>query len=122
MMTRERFEALVNEALSELPEEFRHRLQNEDISVEDEPSAEQLESVGMRADELLLGLYVGTPLTERGHDYGMVMPDRILLFQQDIEQVCRSNDEIAEEIRKTVVHEVAHFFGLEEDEIPDWAR
>ncbi len=121
-MTREGFEKLVRQALAELPEAFRARLQNVEIAVEEEPTAEQLESVGLREDELLLGLYVGTPLTERSSDYGMVMPDRILLFQGDIEQVCASHEEIAEEVRKTVIHEVAHFFGLGEEDIPDWAR
>lgn len=121
-MERAAFEKLVSESLSELPEAFRFRLQNVDISVEDEPSADLLTSLGLAKDELLLGLYEGIPLTERGGDYGMVMPDRIRLFQRDIEAVCSSEEDIADEVRKTVIHEVAHFFGIEEDEIPDWAR
>lgn len=121
-MKRRAFEKLVEAALADLPEAFRARLDNVEIVIEDEPSAEDLASVGLEPDELLLGLYEGTPLTERGSDYGMVMPDRILLFQSDIEAVCDSPEQIAEEVRITVVHEVAHFFGLGEDEIPDWAR
>ena len=121
-MTREQFETLVQEALSDLPQEFLDRLTNVEIAVQEEPTPEDLRSVGLRPDELLLGLYEGTPLTERSVTDGLTLPDRILLFQSDIEQICDTPAQIRDEIRKTVVHEVAHFFGLEEDEIPPWAQ
>ncbi|MSS70238.1 MAG: metallopeptidase family protein [Candidatus Latescibacteria bacterium] len=117
-MTRKQFEKFVLEALEELPEEFRKRLDSVEIVIEDEPTVEDLESVGLTEDDLLLGLYHGTPLTERTSDYNMALPDRIVLFQWDIEQCCETPEEIAEEVRKTVIHEVAHFFGFGEDEIP----
>jgi predicted Zn-dependent protease with MMP-like domain len=117
-MTRKRFEKLVLKALEELPEEFRRRLDNVEVVVEDEPTSEDLESVGLTEDDLLMGLYQGTPLTERTSDYNLALPDRIALFQWDIEQCCETPEEIAEEVRKTVIHEIAHFFGMGEDEIP----
>lgn len=117
-MTRGRFQQLVQDALSELPGEFRLWLNNVEIAIEDEPTVEDLRSVGLEEYELLFGLYEGTPLTERRSDHGMVLPDRIVLFQGDIEAGCDSVAEIVDEVRKTVIHEVAHFFGLGEDEIP----
>ena len=117
-MTRNRFENLALKALENLPEEFRARLDNVEIVIEDEPTLDDLESVGLTEDDLLLGLYQGTPLTQRTSDYNLALPDRIVLFQWDIEQCCETEEEIAEEVRKTVIHEIAHFFGLEEDELP----
>jgi predicted Zn-dependent protease with MMP-like domain len=117
-MTRKRFEKLALKALEELPEEFRRRLDNVEIVIEDEPTLEDLESVGLTEDDLLFGLYQGTPLTERTSDYSLALPDRIVLYHGDIEQGCDTEEEMAEEIRKTVIHEIAHFFGLEEDELP----
>lgn len=117
-MTRKRFEKLVLDALEELPKQFREKLDNVEIVIEDEPTMEDLESVGLTEDDLLFGLYQGTPLTERTSDYNLALPDRITLFQWDIEQGCETPEEIAEEVRKTVIHEIAHFFGFGEDEIP----
>jgi len=121
-LDRDRFEKLVADALEVLPQQLRERLVNIDISVDDEPTPEVLDEFDIGPEHLLMGLYTGVPLPERGGDYGMAMPDRILLFQSHIEAVCETDDQIAEEIQKTVVHEVAHYFGLEEDEIPEWAR
>ena len=117
-MTRKQFEKLVLDALKDLPEEFRSRLDNVEIVIEGEPTREDLKSVGLTEDDLLLGLYHGTPLTQRTSDYTMALPDRIVLYQSDIEDCCDTREQIEEEVRKTVIHEVAHFFGLEEDELP----
>ena len=117
-MTRKQFEKLVLDALKDLPEEFRSRLDNVEIVIEGEPTREDLKSVGLTEDDLLLGLYHGTPLTQRTSDYAMALPDRIVLYQSDIEDCCETREQIAEEVRKTVIHEIAHFFGLEEDELP----
>ena len=117
-MTRKRFQALVDRAVADLPEEFRLRRGNLEITSHDQPTAEELASVGLESDELLFGLYEGTPLTERSNTHGMVMPARIIQYQADIEQASASEREIVEEIRKTVIHEVAHFFGIDENEIP----
>jgi len=114
---RREFERLVAEALESLPGPFKARLDNVAVLIEDWPSEELLDSLGMGPDETLMGYYEGTPLTEYGREYDMRLPDRILIFQGPIEEACRSRREIAEEVRKTVMHEVGHFFGLGEDQV-----
>lgn len=112
-MKRRAFEKVVDEAIASLPERFRRLMDNLVIAVEDEPDEELLEE--MDTDELL-GIYLGTPLTERalGETY---LPDQILIFQGPLERMCATPEELHEEIRITVVHEVGHFFGLNEAEI-----
>jgi predicted Zn-dependent protease with MMP-like domain len=117
-MRRDEFERLTQAAIAELPEEFRSHLKNIAVIVEDEPSAELLERMGMDPDELLFGLYEGTPLTERGFE-APLHPDRIWIFQQPIEDVCSTDEEIQEEIRITIMHEIAHFFGIDDDALED---
>ena len=112
-MTREQFEGLVREALNQLPEEIHARLDNVDLVVEDWPTREQLAGSGIEDGQYLLGLYEGIPLTER-YGYHMVLPDKITLFQQPIEAVCSSEEETVKEVRDTVVHEVAHHFGIDD--------
>ncbi|MBN1369116.1 MAG: metallopeptidase family protein [Dehalococcoidaceae bacterium] len=112
-MKREIFEELVAEALEQLPAEFVQIVDNLDVCVEDQPSRSQLSSLGMKPGEILLGLYEGIPLTERGHFYGMVPPDKITVFQKTIERKCRHEpDKIIQEIGRVVRHEIAHHFGL----------
>jgi predicted Zn-dependent protease with MMP-like domain len=111
-MERERFEELVVRALSDLPEEFRERLENIDIVVEDLPSTEQLLSTGTGHGQILLGLYEGVPHTRRNTYYGMVTPDKISVFQKNIEAKSRSETAIILEIAKVVQHEIAHHFGI----------
>jgi len=111
-MERRRFEAIVAESLSQLPPEFQDRLENIAIVVEDWPSREQLLSAGCRHRASLLGLYEGVPLTERGRGYGMVPPDKITLFQKPIEARCKSDEQIRAEVRRVVLHEIAHHFGI----------
>ena len=115
-MTREEFETLVREALSQIPGEIRGRVENVDLVVEDWPTTEQLAGSGLERGQYLLGLYEGIPLTER-YGYDMVLPDKITLFQGAIEEVCSSDEEIIKEVRDTVVHEVAHHFGIEDDKL-----
>jgi predicted Zn-dependent protease with MMP-like domain len=107
-------------ALRRLPAEIRDMLDNVEIVVEDEPRADQL---GSSEDGKLFGLYEGTPLTARGGDYSMVLPDKITIFRRPIERACATPEEMADEIRVTVVHELAHHFGIEEDRISElgWA-
>ncbi len=114
---RGRFEQLVVEALEGIPEPFRSRLQNVAIVAEEEPSPELLEGLGMEPDETLLGLYDGIPLTERGDWYNLTPPDRIILFRRPILALCRSTEEVREEVRRTVLHEVAHFYGIGDEEL-----
>ena len=115
-MERQTFERLVHLALSSIPEDFRRRLDNVDIIVEDWPSPDQLAGHLVHDEELLLGLYEGVPLTERA-DYLAILPDRITIFQGSIESICASNDEIVKEVRTTIVHEVAHHFGIDDERL-----
>ena len=117
-MIRAQFERLVREALSQVPDELRARLDNVDLVVEDWPSPGQLVGSGIDDGQYLLGLYEGVPLTER-YDYGMVLPDKITLFQKPIEGVCSTDEEVINEVRDTVVHELAHHFGIDDDTLED---
>jgi len=109
---RERFERLVARAVDSLPKEFRHRLENIDVVVAEQPTAHQLAEVGLRRGETLLGLYQGVPLTKRGHRYGMVVPDKITIFQKPVEARCHHDAEVVAEIQRVVRHEIAHHFGI----------
>ena len=118
-MRRRAFERLVMEALDQLPEVFQERLENVAIVVEDHPRASLLKSLGMGSDELLFGFYEGTPLTDpfRGQDFRL--PDKITLYQRSFEETCDTRKEMVEEVRKTVLHEIGHHFGLEEEQLED---
>ncbi len=113
-LPRAEFEQLVIDAIDSLPEKFLDRLENVDVVVESIPSRAQLLQQGIPEDSLLLGLYEGVPLTAR-ENYGFVLPDKITIFQEAIEAVCPSPDQIVQEVRETVVHEVAHHFGLSDE-------
>ena len=110
-LTRDQFEALVRDALTDLPDEFVARLENVDVVAEQEPSQGQLRTAGVEEDSTLLGLYEGVPITAR-ENYGFVLPDKITIFQRPIESMCGTPQDILEEVRETVVHEVAHHFGI----------
>jgi len=114
-MHKERFEALVTKALNELPLEFRDRLENVDVVVEDWPTPGQLSRMKLRSHAQLLGLYEGVPQTKRGRHYGMVVPDKITIFQKPIEAKARSDKQIEAEIQRVVRHEIAHHFGTDEE-------
>jgi predicted Zn-dependent protease with MMP-like domain len=118
-MTRQRFEALVSDAIRTLPRRFRDQMNNIAIIVEDEPSDELLAEMEIEPPDTLFGLYQGTPLPERRWDFGNVLPDRILIFQGPIEGVCESEDEVISEVGETLIHEIGHYFGLSEDEIAE---
>ena len=105
---------LVARAVDGLPEELHSRLENVDVVVEDWPAREQLEQAGLRRREMLLGLYQGVPLTERGAHYGLVPPDKITIFQMPIEAKCRHGTGIVVEIQRVVRHEIAHHFGIDD--------
>ena len=111
-MDRQRFEWLVVRAVESLPEEFCDRLENIDVVVEDWPSDSQLTELGMGRGQTLLGLYQGVPLTRRSARYGMVPPDKITIFQRPIEAKCRDDAQVTAEIRRVVLHEIAHHFGI----------
>ena len=103
------FEDLVGRALDEIPADLARIMDNVVVLVEDDPPD----------GEALLGLYEGTPLTERDGWYAGVLPDRITIFRRPILAICDTYEDAVEEVRTTVVHEVAHHFGIEEDELHD---
>jgi len=113
-MDKERFENLVAQAIEELPEEFGEKLQNIDVVIEDYPSRAQLRRAHLGQGLMLLGLYEGVPLTRRGSSYGMVPPDKITIFKNNIEIQCPGSNEkdIRDEVKRTVHHEIAHHFGI----------
>lgn len=113
-INRDRFEKLVAQAIEELPEEFREKLQNIDIVIEAFPSRAQLRRAHLTQGVILLGLYEGVPLTRRNSSYGMVPPDKITIFQKNIEARCANSDErdLRDEVQRTVRHEIAHHFGI----------
>ena len=115
-MERTIFERLVRQALEDLPEEFRIRMDNVDVVVDDLPTRDQLVGSGIEEGECLLGLYEGIPLPDR-YGYNLVLPDKITLFQRSIESICANDQEVLKEVQDTVVHEVAHHFGIGDEEL-----
>jgi predicted Zn-dependent protease with MMP-like domain len=107
-VSRERFEELVAAALDDVPPELATLIDNCVVLVEDEPPAD---------DPDLLGVYDGTPLTERDHSYTMVLPDRITIFRNPILEMCSTDEQVVHEVHITVVHEIAHHFGIDDDKL-----
>lgn len=114
-MARGNFLKLVERALAEIPHPYSAWLENIDVVVERRPSREQRR--GLAPDETLLGLYEGVPLTERGSEYGLVLPDKITIFQEPLEREFANDAELVEEVRNTVLHELAHHFGISDEEL-----
>jgi predicted Zn-dependent protease with MMP-like domain len=113
------FDRLVAEAVASIPKQFRDAMHNIAIVVEDAPSRELLADMEIEPPDTLLGLYQGTPLTERAWDYGNALPDRILLFQQPHERAAHDEDDLVTAIGETLIHEIGHYFGLSEEEIEE---
>ncbi|MBD3282171.1 MAG: hypothetical protein GF387_01015 [Candidatus Portnoybacteria bacterium] len=113
-MQKDKFEKLVQQGIDAIPEKFLKKLNNVDIVIEQEPTREQLKKLKIRG--LLFGLYEGIPQTKRRH-YTWVMPDKITIFQKPIEQYCKTEEQIKEKVKETVWHEIAHHFGLDEDQV-----
>jgi predicted Zn-dependent protease with MMP-like domain len=118
-LSRAEFERLVERALAEIPEPFASRLAEVAIDVEPMPDARTCREMDVDDPTELLGLYFGVPLTERTLDDPPAMGDRITLYQRNIERDCESWEEVVEEIRTTVLHEVGHHFGLDEDDLTE---
>lgn len=116
-MDRQEFEQLVIEALDSLPPEIARMLDNVEVTVASWPSPAVLRSVGLRPGEMLFGLYEGVPQTQRTGYYGMVLPDKITIFQGPIERIRRTPEGIREQVRRTVIHELAHHFGISDDRL-----
>jgi len=118
-LSRRQFEQIVAEALKGIPAELRGALDNIEVAVEEWPSPEQLADAGLDDDDLLFGFYHGTPLPERSPMTPYSLPDLITIFQGPLEEACESEDELRDEIRRTVVHEIAHYFGFDEDRLAE---
>ena len=113
------FEELVSEALDGLPASILEMLENVSVVVQEFPTREQILANGLSGKYDLLGLYEGTPLTERGSGYGMVLPDKITIFKGPLEAVSESGEVLEREVRDTVVHELAHHFGISDEELEE---
>ena|SRR5271157_467278 len=115
-MTREAFNKLVAEALDSLPAKFRRHIKNVAVLVEDRPEKEPPSAPG-QPRRLLLGIFHGVPLTERSNFQTFVGPSEIVLYQKNIEAVCHSDEQIREQVRRTVIHEFGHYFGMTEEQL-----
>ncbi|MDQ5982963.1 MAG: hypothetical protein QG549_961 [Patescibacteria group bacterium] len=111
-LTDEQFDALITKAMDELPQEYIEGLNNVAIVMADEPTEEQKVKMKLRENAVLLGLYEGIPLTQRGNGYTFVLPDKITLFKHSILRVVRNEEELFEQIKRTLWHEIAHYYGL----------
>jgi predicted Zn-dependent protease with MMP-like domain len=116
-LTESQFQALVEEALADLPTEILQHMDNVAITIADWPSAAELRRAGVRHGPQLFGLYEGIPLTKRGKGYNLVAPDRIILYRGPLQAAFRSLPALREQIGRTVVHEIAHHFGIGEARI-----
>ena len=121
-MERETFEELVRQAVATLPEEIAERMSNVDVEVQEQPTEQQLRSLGVPSGRTLLGLYQGIPLTRRTSGYNLVSPDRIIIFQRPLELTSRGDDDLVKRVRDTVVHEIAHHFGISDERLQEMAR
>jgi predicted Zn-dependent protease with MMP-like domain len=121
-LTRREFEALVDSALRKLPRPFRQKLANIAVVVEDWADDETLDEIGIEPPDTLYGLYRGVDLTLRDSSYGNVLPDTIHIYQGPIEEDCDDPEEMADLVREVVVHEVGHYFGLDDQTMDDIER
>jgi len=113
----EDFDRLISRAMDELPQEYIKGLNNVAILYADDPDEYQVQKSGLKEGNILLGLYEGIPLTQRGAGYTFVLPDKITLFKRSILMVVRTTDELYEQIKRTLWHEIAHYYGLEHGRI-----
>jgi predicted Zn-dependent protease with MMP-like domain len=114
-MTRGEFERLVDRALRKLPRAFKEQLANIAVVVEDWADDETLAEMGIEPPDTLYGLYRGVDLTHRDSFYGNVLPDTVTIYQGPIEEDCATEEEMAEVVRETVIHEIGHYFGLDDE-------
>ena len=116
-VTEKEFEELVEEAINTLPDKYKEKMENIIVVIEELPSAELLTEMRISSPYHLLGLYRGIPYTKRGIWYRNVMPDKIIIFKRPIEVRCKNKEDIKESVRKVVIHEIGHYFGLGEAEL-----
>lgn len=119
-MDRKDFEQIALKAVSQLPKEYGRRLENVEIIIEDKPDMDTAKKFNLGTHGRLLGLYQGVPLKARTHYYGMVLPDRVILYQANIERTCREEGMgIFEEVKHVLQHEIAHHFGITDERLKD---
>jgi predicted Zn-dependent protease with MMP-like domain len=118
-VNRAAFEQRVADALASIPRRFRDAMQNIAIVVEDEPAADLLDEMEIEPPDTLLGLYQGTPLTERSWTHGNTLPDRVLIFQGPHERESEDEDDLIVCIAETLIHEIGHYFGMSEEQIEE---
>lgn len=109
----DQFDALITRAMDELPQKYIRGLENVAIVYADDPTDEQKIKMKLDNQHLLLGLYEGIPLTQRGAGYSFVLPDKITLFKHSILRVVRNDAELFEQVKRTLWHEIAHYYGLD---------
>lgn len=115
-LTDDAFEELVVAALDGIPQSLLDMMKNVEVTVERRPTRRHMSRLGIERGTLL-GLYEGVPLTERTSSYNLVVPDKITIFQRPIEAICETDEEIVAQVRTTVIHEVAHHFGIGEERL-----
>ena len=118
-LNQEEFQDAVLSALKKLPKILKDKMENIDVVVEEEASREILVGLGLRSPRELLGLYQGIPFDRRGFYYGNVLPDKITLFKNPIESVCQNKEQVEKKVRDVVIHEVGHYFGLDDDRLEE---
>lgn len=116
-VSKREFEKLVEQAIAELPEQFAAFLDEVPIEIHTRPSRQLLRELGLEEDELLMGLYRGRALTQRSVEDSGRLPDVIYIFQEDHEMVCDRPQQLVDEVRKTVLHEIGHHFGMDEEDL-----
>ena len=116
-LTDEQFDTLITKAMDELPQEYITGLDNVAILMADEPSSDQERKMKLREGTILLGLYEGIPLTQRGNAYTFVLPDKITLFKHALLRVSHNDAQLFEQIKRTLWHEIAHYYGLDHGRI-----
>ena len=115
-VSQEQFEKLVTNAIDDIPPHYAEHIKNLAFVVEDEPSPEQRQKLHLHGNQTLFGLYEGVPLTKRG-TYNLALPDKITIFKRPMEMMTNSLEQLTAQIRNTIWHEVAHYYGLDHDRI-----
>ena len=116
-MSREKFTRIAERVLDRIPGEIMEHVKNVAVMVEDWPGQDLLDAVGLPPGEPLLGIYTGTALPERSFNWPSLFPDTIILFREPLLELCRDEEELEEEIEITIVHEIAHYFGISEQRL-----
>ncbi len=115
----EQFEQLINQSMDELPQQYISNLKNVAVTFESDPSQEQRQKQKLRPDQTLFGLYEGIPLTKRGSNYSMVLPDKITIFKGPITRGSHDIASLKQQVKHTLWHEIAHHYGLDHDRIQE---